>query len=598
MSYKRTTAGAGPDGGSPGQDPGLLYEAGDSPPSGLSLGLGAQFAMLSLGSIVLAPTIAYSAAGTSAPVLAWAVFASLLIAGAATAVQAFPLGRVGAGYILVTGATAPAIVISVDALTAGGPALLVTLMLASALLQFAFAYRLSMLRRIITPTVSGVILMLIAVTVMPIGFQRITQVPAGHPWWSGFQCALATVALIVIGSAKGPPRLRPWAPLIGILGGAAVAGAYGLYDVDLVLRAAWIGLPQGAEWPRPGLDFGPAFWRLLPAFLLLSTSGAIRTMSATLAVQDVSWKTPRAPDLRAVQGGVAAEALANLLAGLGGTILNATRSATVPLIRITRVGARRVGIVTGVALIVLAFLPKVLALVLALPPAVLAAYLIVMMANLFVAGMKIAVDDGLGPRRIMITGISFWIGAGCHYGLLLPDVLPEFAGGLLSNGLAAGGLAAIGMTVLLQMTEGRRWRFDTSLDVSRYPELREFIVRFASKSGLSRRMLDRLNAAAEETLLTLVRDRPETDVRARRLRVTAHRESGAVVLEFVAKSVDSNLEDQIALLGDANRTRPAERDLSLRLLRHLASDVRHQQYHDVDFVTVRVEASGSAEPME
>ena len=31
-----------------------------------------------------------------------------------------------------------------------------------------------------------------------------------------------------------------------------------------------------------------------------------------------------------------------------------------------------------------------------------------------------------------------------------------------------------------------------------------------------------------------------------------------------------------------------EHELSLRLLRHYASSVRHQQYHDTDIVTVRV----------
>ena len=30
-----------------------------------------------------------------------------------------------------------------------------------------------------------------------------------------------------------------------------------------------------------------------------------------------------------------------------------------------------------------------------------------------------------------------------------------------------------------------------------------------------------------------------------------------------------------------------EHELSLRLLRHYASSVRHQQYHDTDIVTVR-----------
>ena len=34
---------------------------------------------------------------------------------------------------------------------------------------------------------------------------------------------------------------------------------------------------------------------------------------------------------------------------------------------------------------------------------------------------------------------------------------------------------------------------------------------------------------------------------------------------------------------------PNEREVSLKLLRHLATEIRHRQYHDMDFVTVRIE---------
>ena len=60
------------------------------------------------------------------------------------------------------------------------------------------------------------------------------------------------------------------------------------------------------------------------------------------------------------------------------------------------------------------------------------------------------------------------------------------------------------------------------------------------------------------------------------------------MLEFVVASGEENLEDRIALIGGEADEAPDEHDVSLRLLRHLASSVRHQQYHDIDIVTVRV----------
>ena len=70
---------------------------------------------------------------------------------------------------------------------------------------------------------------------------------------------------------------------------------------------------------------------------------------------------------------------------------------------------------------------------------------------------------------------------------------------------------------------------------------------FASRSGWDAAMAERLDAACEETLLTLVRQEKEEE---RRLRLVAYREGGGAVLEFVVASRDENVQDRRALLGD------------------------------------------------
>ena len=113
---------------------------------------------------------------------------------------------------------------------------------------------------------------------------------------------------------------------------------------------------------------------------------------------------------------------------------------------------------------------------------------------------------------------------------------------------------------------------------------------FASRSGWDEQMAARLDAVSEETLLTLLAgDEAAADPAPRRLLVVARREDGGATLEFVASRSEENLQDQIALLGDTIADDVIEREMSLRLLRHLASSVRHQQYHDTDVITVRLE---------
>lgn len=562
----------------------LLYQADDRPPLGLTLGLGGQFAILVIGPTVFHPTIMHSAAGSTDEVIAWAVFVSLIITAAITALHAFPIRRFGGGgYLLITSTVAPAIAVGTDALRAGGAGLLATLVVASALFQLVFASRVALFRRILTPSVSGTILMLIAVNLMQIVFDRVTDVPLGHED-QGLACALITLAIIVLVSLKGRRGLRPWAAVIGMGCGAAFAAAYGLYDVGLVRDASWVSFPRPAH-VALNVDFGPSFWTLLPAFLLVSMACTIRSMSVSLAIQDVSWRTPRAADFRAVQGTVAGESLANLFAGFGGGMLMSTRSQSVALVQFSRVAARRVGLAFCALFAGIAFLPKVIALVLALPGAVFSAYLMVMVALLFVAGMKMVVSDSLDHRQGLVVGLSFWAGVGCEYGLLAPELLSGFAGGLFENGLVVGGFMAIVLTVMLELTGGRRCRLEVDLDVSSLGIIREFCARVAGEYGWTKRMTEKLEAVAEETLLTLVL---EEDSPRRRLRVSAHREGNAAVLEFIARPGESNIEDRITMLSDAPAGHGMERDISLRLLRHLASGIRHRQYRDIDFITMRV----------
>ena len=68
-------------------------------------------------------------------------------------------------------------------------------------------------------------------------------------------------------------------------------------------------------------------------------------------------------------------------------------------------------------------------------------------------------------------------------------------------------------------------------------------------------------------------------------------ERDAAVLEFIAATDETNLEDQMALLSERTVGGRIEQEASLRLLRHYASSLRHKQYHDTDVITVRVESA-------
>ena len=567
-------------------NPSVRYEPNDRPPIPLTIGLGLQFAILCVGGTVLTPAIVVSAGGGSESYLSWAVFAAVAISGITTIVQAVRVGRIGAGHVLVMGSSGAFIAVCVTAIAQGGPAMLATLVILSSIFQFILATKLSIFRRVLTPAVTGLVIMLIPVAVMPIVFGFLDDVPEGsHPNAAPMSAIVTTVIIIAIAlKAKGVMRL--WAPVAGVVIGSIVAGFYGIYDTTSVAEADWFGLPSGS-WPGFDFSFGPVFWALFPAFILVTMIGAVETVGDSMAIQRVSRREPQAINYKVVQGAVNADGLGNLLSGIAGTVPNTTYSTSVSVTELTGVGARTVGVALGLIYLVLAFIPKGLAVILAIPGPVVASYITILLAMLFVVGMKIVINDGIDYRKGLVIGVSFWIGVGCQSGLIFPELLEQYTGELFKNGMTAGGLSAIIMTLFLELVEPKRKKIEVAFDVSSLPEIRTFLEQFSMYCGWDEKMAGRLESVSEESLLTLLESNEDNE--RQRLLVNAHKEEGAAVLEFIAGSGEDNLQDRMALLSERVEDDTTERELSIRLLRHLASSVHHQQYYDLDILTLRVE---------
>ena len=570
----------------------LRYQADETPGWAVSFGLAFQYILLNIAGIVITVAIVVRAGGGSEAYLSWAAFAALIVCGISTLIQARPLGRIGAGYVLLMGTSGVFIAVSVAALQLGGPGLLATLIVTSSLFQFLISSRLSLLRRVITPTVAGTVIMLIAVTVMPIGFGLLFEAPEGAPPAAAPLTALATIVITVVIILRASGALRLWGSVIGAVGGCLVAAGFGTYNMQIVGEALWFGVPA-AGWPGIGLSLSPAFWAMLPAFVFVTLVGAIETIGDGMAIQRVSWRDRRATDFRAVQGAVAADGVGNLLSGLLATVPNTTYSNSVSIVDITGVAARRVGACIGLIFIAIAFFPKATAVLLAIPDPVVGAYIIVLIAILFVLGVEMVAQDGIDYRKATIVGVSFWIGAGFQSGQI-PGEYFGWAGSLLENGMTSGGLSAILLSLFMELTGPRRHRIETGLGVEALPRIQEFLQRFASGAGMPQEMDHRVGLAAEETLLVLLEQTKGGDVPGeRRLRVTARAESGGAELEFLAITGEGNIEDRLALLAGRAAELPLERDVSLRILRHVATSVRHQKYHDTDIVVVRVDPMGA-----
>ena len=564
----------------------IVYEPHESPPLMVTFVVGLQGAVVMLTICAAVVSVTLGGAGLDGEYLAWAIFAAFIVNGAATALQGTTLWRFGAGHIVFVNSAAGYLPANKIALAQGGPALLASLVIVSSLLHFLLAAWLPLLRRIVTPVVSGSILMLLAVITIPLAFDRVLNVPQGVH--SGVGLLVAGVVLVITVSLGllTTGRWRMWVSVLGLLAGCGVSAVFGIYDTARVVGAPWVGVPAGG-WPGIDLTPGVEFWAVLPLFLVLTLVNVLRAVAGGIVVQRASRRRERVTDFRRIQGTVNAAGVGSFMAGVGGTLPPATMEAnSVTLLSLTGVASRHVGFAIGAVLIALAFIPKVSALLLAISGPVMGMYMTIVFALLLMEGARTVLQEGLDYRRTLIAAVSLGLGI-CFYNTApFTGIVGEPWNILLNNGLMAGTAAAVLMTALMNLTTPRSLRLETELNISALPALDRFLQDVARRAGWNQESTERVRIVGEEALSSLL-----TDDGTRLLTVMARPTAGTLEMEFLSSLDDENLEDRLAFMGDQTETLE-EHEISFRLLRHYASQVRHRKYYGLDIVTVRVDGLG------
>ena len=568
------------------------YEVDESPSIISSMGYGGQFSLIASATLLVTPVIVAKESGLDNSYLLWMVFASLVVVGLSTLIQARRIGPVGANALLPMFTAAVSIPFCITAVMDGGPGTLVSLVILTAVIQLVISRWVVILRRIVTPTVSGIVIMILSVTLASVVFALLDGSAREEPVAAPVT-ALITLAVVAALSLRRSALLRMWGPVIGIVVGCIAAAAFGIFDASLVVEAPWVGIPT--EVPDLTPEFGIPFWALLPSFLFLGIVFSIHSNGETIAQQRVAWRDNRAVDFRQVQAGMMGSGASNLLAGFCGAVPNIINSGIISFSQTTGVASRRVGYCIALIFIVAAFLPKVSGLIASIPAPVMTGYLMLVTGTLLVDGTRSVIQNEPNRQKVVVAGICFWIGASFHFDLFY---LPSFGAvwdGLFKSAITTGGLGAILMILYLEFTSPRRMRFQSTLHIDSLPDLNDFMARFARNRGWNDAMKDRLSAVAEETLLTLApldlsldaeEDGPSED--GRTLIVLAASDGPVADLEFIGGGNEATLEDRIRQLQQHDTQDPVEEELSLRLLRSFAQSVRHQQYHDTDIISVRV----------
>ena len=542
-------------------------------------------------SVILLTTIVALASGHSDDYLAWAIFSGLVITGISIILHAFRFWHIGSGRLVVTNFNVPLLAITTLALATGGPGLLASLVIASTVLQFLMTMRLALFRRLFTPTVSGTVIMLVAVSAVPFIVSRAIIAPEGTSFGRFLVPGIVALAAGVFVTLRGSSRLRLWTLPITLAVGIAVAATMSLYDISLVLETRWISVPS-LTWRGFDFTFGADFWSLLPAFVFVSLTAYLKTLGDLSIIYQGSYRKSVALDHRVIQSGLNLYGGSTFLTGLLGTVpVSAPWTVTVVYVGFTGVASKVVGIYLGLATIAVAPFSKLIAFLVIVPSPILSAIYVIIFGSLFVEGAKIALAGQMDHKKATIIGVSLVVGISSSS---FEGQIDGSLGNILGNVVATGGAAALVMTAVMELTGSRRKKLEVDLTLPSLTTITEFLDGLAANRGWSDAERNRLRLVGEEVTLSLLDTDNEhrlPEEENRRLNATVRTERDFMEIEFVVFSRDTigqNIEDQLAYV-DSESGVDDENQISMRLLSHYASSVHHRKYYGIDIVTVRVD---------
>ena len=567
----------------------IHYEPDEKCPPLLAVTSALQIFIPNTISLVMLAALVVRASGETEAYLSWVTFTALIVTGASMMLQSLRLRHWGSGRLIVANFNVPFLAVCALALHVGGPGLLASLVVASTLIQSVLTLRLASLRRIFTQTVSGVVVMLVAVSAMPFIISRAVVPPEGHSAVVFLAPGMAALAAGVLISLQDTPVWRMWILPVTVAIGLLVAVPLGFYDADSIVAAPWLRLPDFG-WPGLDLAFSADFWALLPVFVFVNLTAFMKAVGDLSVIYRASYRNPSAIDFRTVQGGLNVYGIGTFLSGLLGTLpVAAPWATTVVYFSFTGVAAKSVGIYLGLLTILVAFFSKLLAILVAIPSPVVSAVYVIIFGLLFVEGAKTVFTDQVDQKKAAITGVSMVLGLSAG---VLSGFFDGTTGQVVSNSIVVGGMVAIVMTLFTEVSGLRAKKLRVDLSPASLQAFDEFLHQFAAKHSWPEEGGNRLRLVGEEVLLSLFNEEDNGSAeQQRRLVATIRPNSGSAELEIMVASDDAvqgNIENRIAYLGH-DQAQEDEQQLSVRILRHYASSVHHRKYYGVDIISCRVD---------
>jgi len=497
--------------------PDLIYGVDDEVPLPTCILLGLQHTFQVTTAIAFALIVIHGFSGTDEEA-AFFVSMSLLAGGIATILQVLNRRGIGSGYFAPAVCEPAYITASLLAAKMGGLPLVFGMTALSGLFEIAMSRVVQRLRFIFTPEVTGLVVAMVGVSIIPVAVPNFLGLKEGH---SAIDPTVLLVSLITFGTMVGITiwsggKTKLYSVLIGMIVGYVASYLFGLLgpeQVQRVLNAPLVALPNFSVL-RWSFDLS-----LIIPFAISSLCASVKTLGNITTCQkinDLDWKRP---EMQSIRQGLLSDGMGMSLSGLLGGMGQSSASSNIGLSLATGATSSKIAFSTGGILIALAFLPRIAEMFVIMPQPVMGATPIFAMCFIVIIGLQMMMSRMMDSRKIFILGISLIFGLSVM-GLVnvysqIPNTLVR---PIFSSTLYLATLLAIALTFLFRLGLARKVQLllepkkSTSDDIFSFMEIQG--AAWGARREVIYKAISALNEIAETvTLLNLAEEKIVVDVR-------------------------------------------------------------------------------------
>lgn len=438
----------------------LIYQIEDKPPFRESVFVAFQHLLAIFVAIITPPLIISKNLGFDGETTGFLVSMALLASGISTFIQCKRFGPVGCGLLCIQGTSFSFI----GALTASfaaregmaQEAILAAIFgvcIAAAPVEMIVSRLLKYTKKIITPLVSGIVVTMIGLCLIKVaiiscggGFGAMSDGTFGSLQNLGL-AALVLISILILNSIKNK-YIRMSSIIIGLIVGYIVSYFMGRVDFGQLSGLGAINIPIPFKY---GLGFDMSAFISVALIYFITAIEAYGDITANSMIGGEPIEGPKF--MKRAQGGVMADGLNSIVAGVFNSFPNSIFAQNNGLIQLTGVASRYVGFYIAALLVVLSLFPFIGGIFSIMPEPVLGGATLLMFGTVAASGVRIIASQDINRKAVLVLAVSFACGLGVE---LVPNILdqtPLWIKGTFSSGITTGGLVAIIANAVIRIKE-------------------------------------------------------------------------------------------------------------------------------------------------